>query len=218
MFKKVSILLLALVFTLAFVGCSMGGANGDINYQLGITDPIGNTAAPGHETDLNDAFGQPEEWPAIFINGEGLAGSYFLILDNDGEMVNLGESNEYISPTHVPLFLVAQALGAVVAWIEDTNEVTMNGLNGDITFEAGTNEFMVDNESVSLAESSAVIEGAVYVPIIFFRDVYGAAGVAVQSGEVHINVHAPENMNDVSEDANEDPSYDNPYEENDDME
>jgi len=195
MLKKISILLLALLFALGFVGCTMGGANGELNYRLGIgvTDPdSGDTTTPGAD-DLNDDFDPSDEWLAIYVDGEGIPGSYFLILDSDGEIVDPSESDEYLFATHVPLFLVAQTLGATVAWIEDSNEVTMDGLNGDITFNTGASEFMVDDESVSLTEPSAVIDGVLYVPLMFFRDVYGAASVTVQSGEVHINVHAADN-------------------------
>ena len=185
MWKKASILLLAMVFALAFVGCTMGGANGELNARF-TTDPSGEPQTTA------DPFEPPDEWFAIYLDGEGIEGSYFLILDSDGEIVDPGESDEHMFATHAPLFLVAQALGATVAWVEDNGEVTMDGLNGEITFEAGTNNFTVDDESLSLAESSVVIDGTLYVPLMFFRDVYGANSVTTRNGEVHINVHAPD--------------------------
>ena len=221
MFKKISVLLLALVFALAFVGCTMGGANGELNYRLGIvTDPLtGEVVTTENRHDTNDPFDVSDEWLAVYLDGEGIPGSYFLILDSDGEIVNPEESGEYLSATHVPLFLVAQALGATVTWLEDSNEVTMDGLNGSISFEAGTNEFTVGGESISLGEVSAVIDGTLYVPLMFFRDVYGAASVSVQGGEVHINVHAQddnddadnetENDNESNNDVNDDDMNDN---------
>ena len=112
----------------------------------------------------------------------------------DGRFVSFSDQRPVIvhGRTLVPVRDVFEMLGATVTWVEDSGEVTMTGLNGEITFEAGASEFMVDDESFSLAASSVVMDGTLYVPLMFFRDIYGAGSVTVQSGEVHINTHAPD--------------------------
>ena len=192
--KRASVLLLALMFAAVLFGCTMGGANGSVNYRIGLN---GTTAPEETEPEENGyENGEGEEWPGIFINGEGLPGSYFLILDSQGNVVEPGTSYEYIFPTHLPLIMVAEALDAEVNWNIYSGAVALTGLNGNITFEAGSNEFHVEGnaEPIALAQSSAVIDGILYVPSLFFRDVFGAGSVTASGGQVDINIHAPDDM------------------------
>ncbi|MCL2374898.1 MAG: copper amine oxidase N-terminal domain-containing protein [Treponema sp.] len=186
MYKKAAILLLALVFALGLTSCiTMGGANGEHNYRLGIgvtteesDDP--ETAAPSNEAGPY----------AIYVNGEGVEDSHFQVLTRDGELVDPEETDEALTPTHVPLIIVSQALNAAASWMESEGEVTMEGLDGEIRFEVGSDEFIVAGDIVSLDYPSTVIEGVLYVPLDFFTEVFGAFNVRVQDDTIYILVHA----------------------------
>jgi len=97
-------------------------------------------------------------------------------------------------PTHVPLLPVAAALGVTVDIAESfPPEVTMNGLLGSINFTVGTYYFSVDGNLVELWQPSLLIDGEIYVPIPFFRDVYGMGRAAWMSGHVHLDME-PDDM------------------------
>ncbi|MCL2446970.1 MAG: copper amine oxidase N-terminal domain-containing protein [Oscillospiraceae bacterium] len=100
---------------------------------------------------------------------------------------------EYFT-THVSLLPVLAMLDLAVD-MED-GVVTMTGLDGrSITFTIGSNEFDVNGETVQLdAESLRPDDDGIYVPVAFFRTVFGAASVSVMTGEVYISTHATDDM------------------------
>jgi len=112
----------------------------------------------------------------IIVDGEGLVGAHVIFIGDDA-----------IFPTHLELTPVAAALGADVEWNQDTNEVALKGLNGDISFIVGSYDFTVDGETVTLFLPSVDFYGTVYVPISFFRDVFGMASAYSQEGRFYIS-------------------------------
>jgi len=115
-------------------------------------------------------------WPTIFVNGEGIPGIDHRIVGDD------------IFPTHVPLIPVATALGVDSILILEVYPpiVDLAGLNGDISFTVGSEDFAVDGEVITLNQLSVEIDGVIYVPVMFFRDVFGGSAFS-SGGEVHIS-------------------------------
>ena len=126
-------------------------------------------------------------------NDQGIDWSvYDVIIDGrigvqNAEGIALGEDDILGWPTHIPLIPVAEALGATVEWDADSGEVTLEGLNGEISFTVGTDEFQTDGREVRLNQPSQVVDGNLYVPILFFRDVFGAASAMFAGGIIEIN-------------------------------
>jgi len=83
-------------------------------------------------------------------------------------------------PTHVTLFPVLGVLG--IAFAVNDGVVTTQDLSGnDITFAVGEND-------------TFMLYGNTYVPVSFFRDIFGAGSAAIMSGEVRIGTHVPDDM------------------------
>jgi len=98
-------------------------------------------------------------------------------------------------PTHVPLVSVANALGADVSIAYSyPPQVTLEGLRGNIGFTVGTNEFSVGNQTVNLRHSSLLLDNDIYVPIPFFRDVFGMGQAMWMAGIVYLDTEATDDM------------------------
>ncbi|MCL2571664.1 MAG: copper amine oxidase N-terminal domain-containing protein [Defluviitaleaceae bacterium] len=168
--KKFSLLLLLVV--LAFVVAACG------------SDDAGATNANG-EPMYEDVSGEDVDWSQfpIIINGQRGVRANWFTAPGQG------------FPTHIPLIPVAAALDATVH-IEDSDPqgVRLNGLNGSITFHVGSNDFNVAGQNVELWQPSILVDGEIYVPIAFFRDVFGMGQAAWISGHVHIDTEASDMM------------------------
>lgn len=136
-------------------------------------------ACNGESADQND---DPSDWHHpltdydVILNGEPVPGASHIILNDD------------IFPTHVTLLPILHALGTGVT--VENGTVTLAGMNGRISFVIGESSFEVDGRAVSLANSSVEIDGVIYVPIPFFRVVYGMGQAGWMSGHVIIDVQA----------------------------
>ena len=118
----------------------------------------------------------------IIVDGVGLAGVFARSVSDEDSFL-----------THVPLKAVAGFLGADVNWDQDTGEVTLEGLKGPIAFTVGSNDFDVAGETVTLYHAAMEFYGDVYVPVLFFRDVFGMGSVYSLCGQVIINTE-PDDM------------------------
>ena len=126
----------------------------------------------------------PDDWVfedvdphyCIVIDGEGLVGPLALFLDEDMDF-----------QTHVELAPVAEFLGSEVEWNQETGEVTMEGRIGQISFMVGSNEFTVDGQTVTLHHEAVDFYGSLYVPVLFFRDVFGMGAAYSFEGRIYIN-------------------------------
>ena len=167
MIKTIGIVLLMFVLLLVLTAC----------FAENEEEPIYNE----NENNVNNEE-QEIDWSRypIVINGEGITNA----------VQTIGE--DAIWPTHVPIVAVAEKLGEEVTVDGTTNEVTLNGLNGAISFTVGSSDFSVDGQTVTLPDSSVEVDGIIYVPIRFFRDVFGAPSAFVDGGHVYINTLAAE--------------------------
>jgi len=179
--KMKVVLILVLAIAVLALGACNSGNNG---YEDPVTPP--DTTDPGYE---DPGYDEPITLPGdidpddvheltgveILVNGTPLVGVSALIIDDE------------IWPTHVPLAEVANALGVTVYGAGE--EIGLEGLNGMINFIIGSEDFEVNGETVTLWHSSVRHNGEVYVPIAFFRDVFGG-GAFVDGGMVVISSEA----------------------------
>jgi len=115
----------------------------------------------------------------IFINGELLEAATWRHIDGI---------------FYVPLRIVAEKLGATVTWDYDNKTVSIESPNGLINFAPGSADFMLDGEVVTIgdpAQPSLLVEDRTYVPIRFFRDVFGMNNAFMHAGEAQINNEEP---------------------------
>ena len=126
----------------------------------------------GIEIDLEETI----EFPPVLVNGTRVSGSTIAVVGNYA-----------IFPTHVSLEPVARALNEFVYWDHEIDEVGVHGLNGNILFVIGSHEFIVGTQTISLAETSVVIDGRIYVPINFFTLVWGMGSSFFRGGDVIIS-------------------------------
>jgi len=123
----------------------------------------------------------------------------FEFTSNNGIFIN-GELLETTTWRHidgifyVPLRIVAETLGATVTWDYDNHRVSIDSPNGIITFAPGQRAFMLNGEYVSIGDPeqpSLLIDERTYVPIRFFRDVFGMNNAYMHAGEAHIDNEEP---------------------------
>lgn len=177
---KKFILILALVLSVAILGAC--GDNQEAEYEVWQPRP---TETPVW-IDPNIDWSSPDinwsDYP-IIVNGIGIA-----------MQPHTAEGSDF--PTHVPLLPVLAALNNDGGASEGTTPpvYTIEGLNGTIVFDAGSQHFFVDGQAITLAHHSIIIGNLVYVPIAFFRDVYGLSGAFWSGGHVHINTEADDMM------------------------
>jgi len=134
-------------------------------------------AVTGPETIGDDWEGDTDvdPWYCIVIDGEGLVGAHAIFLDDEVDF-----------QTHVELVPVAEHLGAEVEWNHDTNEVTLEGRIGSISFIVGSNDFVVNGETITLFHPAVDFYGSLYVPVLFFRDVFGMPTAYSFEGRIYI--------------------------------
>ena len=81
---------------------------------------------------------------------------------------------------------VSFASGCSRKVIED-GTVMLDGWMGDIVFEVNSDSFYVSATEISLFQPAVEIDGEVYVPILFFRDVFGVGTAFFEGGTAIIN-------------------------------
>ena len=165
--KKALLLLLAVLLGLAMFACA-GEPNGN-----DYTEPAYTTITTSDENE-NDFL----DFSPVFVNDQNVAGATVLLDD------------EWF-PVHVSLMPVAEALGVQV---NQEDHVALKGLNGPVSFVVGSYDFYVNGEAVTLNAPALEVDGVLYVPFLFFRDVFGAGSVTMMGGEVRIATHAPGDM------------------------
>ena len=165
--------LVALVAVPALVlsACGNGSENGQ---ETPIGQPENGYEAVNGEEMEN---GMPPLQPRVYVNGEYVTAAF--TIDNDLETPDM--------PTHVVLMAVLYALDQAPVSVSG-GHVTVEGLNGTITFEINSEDFVVDGETINLAGMTAFeLDGTIYVPIRFFRDVFGMNNAYFSGGIVNIN-------------------------------
>jgi len=188
-FKKPAMLVLALLLLLSFAACGGGEPAARPAETPPAEEPIDcepideededngyEIPLPPTEEDLDDF--DDTDWSVypVIINGVGVPGASL-------EMVGEDE----IFPTHVSLMAIERALDVDVFWNMQTNEVSFPGLNGFISFVVGSADFTVAGETITLEQESLRIDDEIYLPIPFFRDVFGADSAYFSGGHVFID-------------------------------
>ena len=112
---------------------------------------------------------------SIIVNGNPVHGAEYMIIGGG------------YFPTHVPLLAVAWALGTHVYWNQADGDIALEGHNGNIIFQAGTGDFAVSGSLITLDQPSVVVDEVVYVPIAFFREVFGMNNAMFYGGRVVID-------------------------------
>ena len=136
-----------------------------------VFSACGNTSS-SPEQDIPE---QETEIP-VFVNGVAVPGAFLMSIDLEHPEL----------PTHVVLMEILHVLEAPVTVSDGV--VTVEGLKGTITFEMDSEEYIVNSEVITLANlPSFVVDGTIYVPIRFFRDVFGMNNAYFEGGAVQIN-------------------------------
>jgi len=141
-------------------------------------------AACGRESEQGDSTP-----PYVDANGEIDWSLFPIIIDGQRGVAadwHTAEGEDF--PTHIPLLPVAAALGVTVDIAYSfPPEVNMEGRNGQINFTVGMYEFSVAGHLIELWQPSLLIDGDIYVPIPFFRDVFGMGAARWMGGHVHLD-------------------------------
>ena len=180
-FWKVIVLVVVLaVIVPVFAACGGNGGTGDTG-PPSHNDPTNGQGENPRDENVGDNFGETDwsRYP-IIINGRGITANF-----------HTAEGEDF--PTHVPLAAVAEVLGSAVNHSE-TGEVTLSGLRGEIAFVVGSHDFYVDGEAVSLWQPAISVDGNVYVPIPFFREVFGMGNSSWLGGHIYIDTYATDDM------------------------
>jgi len=137
------------------------------------------TTGPAYVDDYFEADDVDPHYDVV-INGVPFPGAMAIFVGDDP-----------LFPTHVELAPMAAYLtNTELDWNANTNEVTLVGVNGTISFIVGGYDFVVNGETVTLFQPSVDFYGTVYVPILFFRDVFGMGSAYSQHGVININSEA----------------------------
>jgi len=118
---------------------------------------------------------------------------FTIIIDNGiGIDAELYTADDYIFPTHVPMIPVLElfygALDNMVIHQSDPAIVSLNGWNGQISFTIDSDEFTVNGETITLpsGHGAIMVNEEIYVPILFFSEVFGLGNAFWSCGHVHI--------------------------------
>jgi len=208
MLKKFLLISLALLLTLSFV-VACNGENesiGDENYETPVTE-LPDEDELYYEDDYEELLeeeNEPEDDyedlsdgeayldDETYLDDEGLDADVFdypVVVDGVGvpgaSLMTIGDDE--IFPTHVSLMALDLTLGMDVFWRLDTNEASLTTLNGFASFTVGSAEFTIGGEVITLEHETVRVDEEIFVPISFFRDVYGAAGAYFADGSVFID-------------------------------
>ena len=93
---------------------------------------------------------------------------------------------------YVPFRAVVDALGfgETIVWNSETRTITVRNEAKTITFTIGTDSYRVGDEGLvinNLGHPPIIIQGSTYVPMQFFRVVFGMNNAHLHAGEIHIN-------------------------------
>ncbi|MCL1935598.1 MAG: copper amine oxidase N-terminal domain-containing protein [Defluviitaleaceae bacterium] len=112
--------------------------------------------------------------------------NYPIIVDSVGLTDSFVEMNGTI---YVPLRSVSVALGAEVIWNSNDNSIQIIGSGDSFSAFVYLNEnlFTRDAEQIELSHPAELVNGTTYVPLSFFREVFGMNNAYFEGGHVHIN-------------------------------
>jgi len=178
--------ILALVFVLIAAAVALGACG-----EPAPSPPASEPNLPGAPEPQENGRGDPGEedyirpWTnyQVIVNGRPVTGGFY--------ETAAGED----MPTHITLLPVLAALEAKVnASYGPSGLVTVEGRKGEITFNNDSADFTVNGETIALPHASFVIDGTIYVPFLFFREVFGVGSAYFEGGHVFIDDEAAPDM------------------------
>ncbi|MCL2353356.1 MAG: copper amine oxidase N-terminal domain-containing protein [Defluviitaleaceae bacterium] len=88
---------------------------------------------------------------------------------------------------YVPFRAVVNLLrfGHTIGW--DAGHITVNNGEADIAFSINSKYFVVGGETITLDHPALLINETTYVPLNFFREVFGVNNAYIHEGQVTIN-------------------------------
>ena len=171
------------------IGCILGlgtACGSDIEPAQVVADPVDAAPTP---------IATPAPTPEV-EEPPSASGAFPIVVDGE-ELGSTAKAvgADQIFPNYLPLVAVADALGATdfggVAGLGATavaggtfNFRTPAGRN--ISGIIGSPDFTAGTTAVSLAEPALAIDGLVYVPLSFFREVFGVPSVFFEGGQVEL--------------------------------
>ena len=185
--------LLMIVFMLVFVvaACTNGEPSSNADETAGspadesvveptpappVDEPIAEPVPPIEE-DLDEEDLIVIEVPDgdITVNGRVIPGTILETFDGSNQ------------PTHASLWVLGSAMEWDVYWQFDTGDVSFMGVDGFIHFIVGSKDYKVGDTVITLDRESVRVDDEVYVPIEFFKDVFGADRVEFSNGHLYID-------------------------------
>jgi len=173
-FKIAALALVLIAVVIALIGCSNPPA-APVEPNIPEEPQTQENGQDVSALDEEDFF-HPWTNYQVIVNGQPVMGGFYLI--PPGEEL----------PTHVTLLPVLAALEAGVnASYEPSGMVTVEGRKGEITFNTGSEDFTVNGETITLPYASFVNDGTIYVPLLFFREVFGVGSAFFEGGYIFID-------------------------------
>ena len=174
------------------------------NLQEPIEDPGADEYATEYPTEEYPADDTPYYAENPYENEPTEQTPYQVMLDGVAVAgASLATIGSAMYPTHIKLQPVAEALEISFEWDRQTQQVSLTGQGGDITFAIDAETFYVDgnpitlpyiyhaqDETITTARTPVVINNELYVPELFFRDVFGLGSVYFYYGNMTINTEA----------------------------
>lgn len=130
----------------------------------------------------------------ITINGlsRGVPNANFVIITNGtirdilDTLADMGDALIY-----VPLRVITEMLGFTPEWNAATREVLLNSPRGEITFRIWEASYIVESSSgiVNIYDipPAVIIDSRTYVPLSFFRKVFGFNNAWWEGGHIHLD-------------------------------
>ncbi len=147
-------------------GYTFGGWYADANFEkpFDFSAPI-----KGHTTLYAKWIEKTSAAPSIILTiGEKVAMAYGYEVENDVAPVLVNDR------TMLPIRFVAEALGARVAWNQDTKTVTIVLDNTEIQLTVGETKALVNGAEVALDTASFIENNRTYMPLRFVAENLGA--------------------------------------------
>ncbi|MCL2386663.1 MAG: copper amine oxidase N-terminal domain-containing protein [Defluviitaleaceae bacterium] len=170
------------------------GEGWDENFDFAY-DAIGHSYNVYDTAVVNDVW-QSVEWHGFATVGEIDWSAYDIIITING--LSLGVPNAQAKavddselPNFVPLRAITEMLGFTPVWNAETKSIKVNSPHGEISLRVGDPYYAIQSPSGVLStftlDAPVIIDGSTYVPIRFFRDVFGFNNAWWEGGNVSLD-------------------------------
>ncbi len=112
---------------------------------------------------------------AVLFSCSGIAAADPLVVKFNGQQMKFDQPPQIIDGrTLVPVRAIFEALGANVAWQQETSTVVAKRSGMTVTLQVGNNEALKNTDKISLDVPPVNIKGRVMVPLRFVSESFGA--------------------------------------------